>query len=71
MASYETNRFQSLADSSIEEFIEGHESKNAKKKTKHNVALFHEFLVLKGETKAEQGIRTRNTSLIPKCLISF
>ena len=65
MASNETSRFQSLADSSIEEFIEGRESENAKKNTKHNVALFHEFLVLKGETKAEQGIRTRNKSLIP------
>ena len=65
MASNEANRLQSLADSSIEEFIDGHESENAKKKTKHNVALFHEFLVLKGETKAEQGIRMRNTSLIP------
>ena len=66
MASNETNRFQSLADSSIEEFIDGQESENAKEKTKHNVALFHEFLtVSKGETKAEQGMRTRNTSLIP------
>ena len=50
MASNQTNRFQSLADSSIEEFIDGHESENAKKKTKYNVALFHEFLALKGET---------------------
>ena len=25
--------------------------KNTKKKTKHDVALFHEFLVLKGEMK--------------------
>ena len=65
MASNQTNRFQSLADSSIEQFIDGHESENAKKKTKHNVALFHEFLALKGKTKAEQGIRTRNTSLFP------
>ena len=62
MASNQTYRFQSLADSSIEEFIDGHESENAKKKTKRNVALFHEFLALKVETKAEQGIRT---SLIP------
>ena len=61
--SNQTNRFQSLADSSTEECIDGHESENAKKKTKHNVSLFHEFLALKGETKAEQGIRTRNTSL--------
>ena len=65
MASNQTNRFQSLADSSIEGFIDGQESENAKKKTKHNIALFHEFLVLKDETKAEQGIRTRNKSPIP------
>ena len=51
MASNQTNRFQSLVDSSIEEFIDGHESENAKKKAKHNVA--------------EQGMRTRNTRLIP------
>ena len=57
MASNQTNRIQSPADSSIDEFIDGHESENAKKKTKHNVALFHEFLALKGETKTEQGIR--------------
>ena len=56
-ASNQTNHFQNLADSSTEGFIDGHESENAKKKTKHNVALFHEFLALKGETKAEQGIR--------------
>ena len=65
MALNQTNRFQSLADSSIEQFIDGHESENAKKKTKHNVSLFHEFLAFKDETKVEQGMRTRNTSLIP------
>ena len=65
MDSNQTNRFQSLADSSIEEFIDEHESENAKKRAKHNVALFHEFLALKDETKAERGIRTRNTRLIP------
>ena len=65
MASNQTNRYQGVADSSIEEFIDGHESENVNKKTKHNVALFHEFLALKGETKAEEGIRTRDTSLIP------
>ena len=52
MASNQSNRFQSLADSSIGEFIDRHESENVKKKTKHNVALFHGFLALKGETKA-------------------
>ena len=50
MASNKTYRFQSL-DSSVEEFIDGQENENTKKKTKHDVALFHEFLVLKGETR--------------------
>ena len=50
MASNQSNRFQSL-DSSIEEFIDGQENENTKKKTKHDVALFHESLVLKGETR--------------------
>ena len=51
MASNKTNRFQSLVDSSVEEFIDGQENENTKKKTKHDVDLFHEFLVLKGETR--------------------
>ena len=38
-------------DSSVEEFIDGQENENTKKKTKHDVALFHEFLVLKGELR--------------------
>ena len=50
MASNQSNRFQSL-DSSVEEFIDGQENENTKKKTKHDVALFHEFLVLKGEMR--------------------
>ena len=50
MASNQTNRFQSL-DSSVEEFIDRQENENTKTKTKHDVALFHEFLVLKGETR--------------------
>ena len=50
MASNQTNRFQSL-DSSVEEFIGGQENENTKKKTKHDVVLFHEFLVLKGEMR--------------------
>ena len=50
MASNQTNRFQSL-NSSVEEFIDGQENENIKKKTKHDVALLHEFLVLKGETR--------------------
>jgi len=50
MASNQTNRFQS-PDSSVEEFIDGQENENTKKKTKHDVTLFYEFLVLKGETR--------------------
>ena len=52
MASNQTNRFQSLADSLKEDSIDGLESEHAKKKTEHNIALFHEFLALKGETKS-------------------
>ena len=50
MASNQTNRFQSL-NLSVEEFIDGQENKNTKKKTKQFVALFYEFLALKGETR--------------------
>ena len=50
MASYEANHFQSL-DLLVEEFRDRQENENTKKKTKHDVALFHWFLVLKGETK--------------------
>ena len=50
MASNQTNRFQSL-DSSVEEFIDGQENENTKKKTKHDVFLFHEILVLKVEKR--------------------
>ena len=48
--SNQTNRFQSI-DSLVEEFIDGRENENTKKKTKHDIALFHEFLVLKGKTR--------------------
>ena len=50
MASNQANRFRSL-NSSVEEFIDGQENENIKKKNKHDVALVHEFLVLKGETR--------------------
>ena len=50
MASNQTNHSQSL-DSSVEEFIDRQENENTKKKTKHHVALFHKFLVLKGEMR--------------------
>ena len=52
MASNQTNRFQSL-NSLVEEFTEGQENENTKKKTEHDVALFHEFFVLKGGTSLE------------------
>ena len=58
MASNQTDRFQSL-DSSVEEFIDGQENKNTKKKIKHDVALFHEFLVLKGETRQNCHLKSR------------
>ena len=38
MASNQTNRFQNL-DSSVEEFIDGQENENTKKKAKHDVAV--------------------------------
>jgi len=50
MVSIQTNLFQSL-DSSVEEFTHGEENENTKKTTKDDVALFHEFLYLKGETR--------------------
>ena len=50
MASNQTNHSQSL-DSSVEEFIDRQENENTKKKTKYHVALFHKFLVLKGEMR--------------------
>ena len=50
MATNPTNRSQSL-DSSAEEFIDKQENENTMKKTKHDVALIHEFLVLKGVTR--------------------
>jgi len=46
MASNRTN-----LGSSVEEFIDGQENENTKKKTEQVVALFHEFLVSKGETR--------------------
>ena len=50
MASNQTNHFQSL-NLSVEEFIDGQENKNTKKTTQPYVAVFHEFLVLKGGTR--------------------
>ena len=50
MALNQTNHFQGL-NSSVEEFMDGQENENAKIKTKHDVALFHEYLYLKGEIR--------------------
>ena len=58
MASNQTNCFQSL-DSSVEEFIDRQENENTKKKTKHHVALFHKFLVLKGKTRQMDELTPR------------
>ena len=55
MASNQTNHFQSL-DSSVEEFIDRQENENTKKKTKHDVSLFHESLVLKGEKRQKDEL---------------
>ena len=40
MASYEANHFQRL-DLLVEEFRDRQENENTKKKTKHDVAMFH------------------------------
>ena len=40
MASYEANHFQGL-DLLVEEFRDRKENENTKKKTKHDVAMFH------------------------------
>ena len=55
MTSKQTNRLQSL-DSSVEKFIHGHENENAKQKTKHDVALFYEFLVFNGRVAASTSM---------------
>ena len=39
-----------------EEFIDEQEKENTKKKKKHDFALFHEFLVMKGETRELDGL---------------
>ena len=50
MALNQTNRFQSLG-SSVEVFIDGQENENTKKKIKHHVAMFHEFLLSQCEMR--------------------
>ena len=49
MSSKQTNHFWSL-HLSVEESIDEQEIENAKKKKKHDFALFHEFLAMKDET---------------------
>ena len=71
MAWNQTNRFQSL-DSSVEEFVDGQENENNKKKTKHDAALFHEFLVLKGETRQMDALTPRELNqFLSEFLIAF
>ena len=73
MASNQTNRFQSL-DSSVEEFIDGQENENTKKKTKHDVALFHEFLVLKGELRQMDELTLQELNEVSGfhlCILNF
>ena len=64
MASNPTNRFQGL-DSSVEELINGKENENTKEKTKHDVALFHEFLVLQGETRQVDELTPEELNMFP------
>ncbi|CAH3160231.1 unnamed protein product [Pocillopora meandrina] len=70
MASNQTNRFQSL-ESSIEEFTDGQENENTKKKTKEYVALLHEFLVLKRETRQMDEQDETNGRMTPQALNKF
>ena len=64
MASNQTNRFQGL-DSSVEELINGKENENTKEKTKHDVALFHEFLVLQGDTRQVDEVTPEELNMFP------
>ena len=45
-----TSRFADIV--SLEEFIEGQQNENTRKKTEQNIALLKEFLTLKGESRA-------------------
>ena len=67
IVSKQTNRLQRL-DSSVEEFIDGQENENTKKKTKHDVALFREFLVLKGKMTQMDELTPQEMN---KCLSEF
>ena len=69
MASNQTNRFKSL-DSSVEEFIDGQENANTKKKTKHDVALLPESLVLKGETRQMDELTQELNKFLRELLIT-
>ena len=55
MASFSaTSRFADIV--LVEEFTEGQEKENIRKKTEQNVALLKEFLTLKGESRAVEEI---------------
>ena len=61
MASSSSNsRFADIT--SVEEFIEGQENENTKKKTEQNVALLKEFLRLKDESKPVEEIPAHELS---------
>ena len=50
-----TSRFADIVP--VEEFIQGQENENTRKKTEQNIALLKEFLTLKGESRAVEEIR--------------
>ena len=70
MASSSSNsRFADVT--SVEEFIEGQENNNTKKKTEQNVALFKEFLRLKEESRPVEEISPRElTSFMSEFIIT-
>ena len=49
-----TSRFADIV--SPEEFIEGQQNEDTRKKTEQNIALLKEFLTLKGESRAVEEI---------------
>ena len=70
MASSSSNsRFADIT--SVEEFIEGQENENTRKKTEQNVALLKEFLRLKDESRPVEEIPPHElSSFISECIIT-
>ena len=60
VSSSSNSRFADIT--SVEEFIEGQENNNTKKKTEQNVALLKEFLRLKGESRPVEEIPPQELS---------